>query len=261
MKMTTSWQRLRADWQAPRPAAALPVSVPAVLPLRTLYNEFDYHHLAYRHVDAATQDLLGVSATAFRTDAVAAWGEVLPTALQSVFTEELLPELAAALRQHAAPEIHFGLHLTYPVGTAAPYRQIEHRLRLRTDPVHGRPLHHRAWIQPSLRDTKQLAIRLHLASLRPGRATAVLLARDYFAPTVFDTQLSERERTVAHHMIQGATSADIAKRYFISVHTVSSHRRTILLKLKVKHTAALIWLAASVGWTGQAEPVAITQGA
>ena len=247
-------ERLRADWQAdrPAPAAPLPVNPATVLPPGILYNEFDYHQLAYRHVGAAVEDLLGEAAAELDTDPLAAWMALLPDVVVELFTTRLLPELADALRTYAPPTVRFYLHLTYPLDKTVPYRIVEHHLKLQTDPDTRLPLSHREWIQPSLRQTSTPTVHLQLlAADQRGNLTPVL-ARTYRPPTVFDTALSRREREIAHHMITGSSSAQIAEQYFISVHTVSSHRRNILLKTGTKHTAELIWLAASLGWAGQA---------
>lgn len=53
-------------------------------------------------------------------------------------------------------------------------------------------------------------------------------------------KLSEREEQVLFLIIQGLTNSKIAEKLFISFETVRSHRKNILIKSKVKNTAALI---------------------
>ena len=55
-----------------------------------------------------------------------------------------------------------------------------------------------------------------------------------------ETELSERELEVLHHIAQGATSKEAAKKLFISNRTVEAHRRNILSKLNIKSTAEMI---------------------
>lgn len=55
--------------------------------------------------------------------------------------------------------------------------------------------------------------------------------------------LSFREKEVIREVCQGLTSAEIAKKLNLSIHTVSTHRKTILRKLNLKGTSALIHFA------------------
>jgi len=55
-----------------------------------------------------------------------------------------------------------------------------------------------------------------------------------------ETELSEREIEVLHHIAQGATSKEAGEKLFISNRTVESHRRNILSKLDIKSTAEMI---------------------
>ena len=231
---------------SPYPESPLP------LPPGTLYNEFDHVSRTYRHVDAAAPALLGGSAAALAHDALGTWSALLPDALIEPATARLWPDILAALHAHAPTLTRFDLQLTYPMGKTAPYRVVEHRLDLHVDPKTRLPLYHRGWLQLSLGTIRQLAVHLQLSPASQSGPHAPVLVRSYRPPNVFDTALSKRERVVAHHMIKGSSSAQIAEQYFISVHTVSSHRRNILLKTGTRNTAELIWLAASLGWTGQA---------
>jgi DNA-binding NarL/FixJ family response regulator len=55
-----------------------------------------------------------------------------------------------------------------------------------------------------------------------------------------DTPLSTREIEVLRLIAQECSNGDIAKKLFISVRTVDTHRRNILEKLQVKNTAGLV---------------------
>jgi DNA-binding CsgD family transcriptional regulator len=55
--------------------------------------------------------------------------------------------------------------------------------------------------------------------------------------------LSFREKEVMREVCKGLTSAEIAKKLSLSIHTVSTYMKTILRKLKLKGTSALIQFA------------------
>ena len=56
---------------------------------------------------------------------------------------------------------------------------------------------------------------------------------------VEDDTLSERERDVLVHIVRGLTNKEIAARMFLSVHTVNTHRKNIMNKLKIHSPAGL----------------------
>ncbi|GLB53775.1 DNA-binding response regulator [Neptunitalea chrysea] len=60
-------------------------------------------------------------------------------------------------------------------------------------------------------------------------------------------QLSEREKQVVRCISEGLNTRSIAKELYISEHTVKTHRRNIMHKLKVKTSAELIKLAYEKG--------------
>ncbi len=51
--------------------------------------------------------------------------------------------------------------------------------------------------------------------------------------------LSEREITVLKHITQGMTNQEIAEKLFLSVHTVTTHRKNITKKLGIKTVSGL----------------------
>lgn len=53
-------------------------------------------------------------------------------------------------------------------------------------------------------------------------------------------RLSTRERQVVRLMAEGATSADIADRLYLSVHTIKNHRKNILRKTGCRNSGQLI---------------------
>jgi DNA-binding NarL/FixJ family response regulator len=63
----------------------------------------------------------------------------------------------------------------------------------------------------------------------------------------FSSVLTLREREVFQLVVEGVKSEDIADRLFVSVKTVSSHRRQIMKKLNIKSVAELTRLAISEG--------------
>lgn len=52
--------------------------------------------------------------------------------------------------------------------------------------------------------------------------------------------LTRREKEVLNMIAEGYTNSEIADKLFISVSTVDSHRKNMLMKMEVKNTAALI---------------------
>ena len=63
----------------------------------------------------------------------------------------------------------------------------------------------------------------------------------------FSSILTPREREVFQLVVEGVKSEEIANRLFVSVKTVSSHRRRIMNKLNLKSVAELTRLAISEG--------------
>lgn len=53
-------------------------------------------------------------------------------------------------------------------------------------------------------------------------------------------KITQRESEVLSLIVKGLTSAEIAKRLFISPRTVETHRCNLMAKLKLKNTAALV---------------------
>jgi len=64
------------------------------------------------------------------------------------------------------------------------------------------------------------------------------------------SELSEREMEIVKLISKGKSSANIASTLNISVHTVNSHRKNILKKLRLKSPTELIIYAAERGWVG-----------
>ncbi|GAA5225255.1 response regulator [Membranihabitans marinus] len=62
-----------------------------------------------------------------------------------------------------------------------------------------------------------------------------------------DINLTPREKEVLQYIAEGLTNNEIAKKLFVSVLTVNSHRKNLLRKFDVKNTALLIKKAASSG--------------
>lgn len=57
--------------------------------------------------------------------------------------------------------------------------------------------------------------------------------------SVEDDALSEREKDVLVHIVRGLTNKEIAAKMFLSVHTVNTHRKNIMNKLKIHSPAGL----------------------
>jgi DNA-binding NarL/FixJ family response regulator len=61
------------------------------------------------------------------------------------------------------------------------------------------------------------------------------------------TELSSREKEILILIAQEFTGSEIAKRVFISLNTVNTHRRNLISKLNVKNTAGLVKYAIENG--------------
>ncbi len=60
--------------------------------------------------------------------------------------------------------------------------------------------------------------------------------------------LTRREKEVLELIADGMTNVEVAQKLFISVTTVDTHRKNLLMKLEAKNTAALIKIAVSRGY-------------
>ncbi len=56
-------------------------------------------------------------------------------------------------------------------------------------------------------------------------------------------KLSSREGEIIQLVAEGLSNKEIAKKLFLSVHTISTHRKNIMSKLDVKNTAGLVMYA------------------
>jgi DNA-binding NarL/FixJ family response regulator len=61
------------------------------------------------------------------------------------------------------------------------------------------------------------------------------------------TRLTDREREVLQHVSEGKSDDEIAKSLFLSVHTVRTHVRNILIKLEVHSKLQAVALAVKTG--------------
>lgn len=75
---------------------------------------------------------------------------------------------------------------------------------------------------------------------------ATLLLNDLKKETLHST-ISPREKEVIQLIIDGNTTKEIAKKLFLSKHTIESHRQNILSKLQLKNTAELVKYAIQKG--------------
>jgi DNA-binding NarL/FixJ family response regulator len=104
-----------------------------------------------------------------------------------------------------------------------------------------------------LKDTTKKELLAVLRKVRDGKVKQrnKLLKQDIlyndpsFQPELKDdfskmNQLSDREREILQLIVQGNTEHEIAKKLFISKHTVHSHRKNILKKLDLHNTTEVI---------------------
>lgn len=62
------------------------------------------------------------------------------------------------------------------------------------------------------------------------------------------TTISSREREVLHLISLECRTKDIAERLYISVNTVETHRKNLLIKLDARNTAGLIRKGFEMGY-------------
>jgi len=60
-------------------------------------------------------------------------------------------------------------------------------------------------------------------------------------------ELSKREKEVLYLISEGNTNSEIAEILFLSSHTVTTHRKNIMIKLGVKNTAGIVMYAVKSG--------------
>ena len=89
---------------------------------------------------------------------------------------------------------------------------------------------------------QELSKAIHLAS--EGKRYMSLGASDAFKSALKEKAslpfITRREKEVLKLITEGLTNAEIAKKLFISVSTVDTHRKSLLAKFKMKNTAALV---------------------
>jgi DNA-binding NarL/FixJ family response regulator len=78
-----------------------------------------------------------------------------------------------------------------------------------------------------------------------GRSISELMVGKYAdiaqrSKSISKKNITKREREVLKLIVEGYTSAEIAKRLYISVRTVETHRSNLMNKLELKNTAALV---------------------
>jgi len=61
------------------------------------------------------------------------------------------------------------------------------------------------------------------------------------------TQLTRRQKEVLGLILKGYTNKEMAEALHISLHTVDSHRKSLLAKFNIKNTAALVRLSLELG--------------
>ena len=241
--------RLRDAWRLPHPVSLPPQDTPPTPPANgALYNEFDYHELAYRHVGSNAPLVLDIPAHRLEADAAAAWRSRMSPELIDLLAERVFPAVHHALHNgHAVAGRECRVHMSYALGKSAPYDVYEHRLLIQLD-EQGQAAYHREWVQRSSRRTETVELYLVLSVTSDWGGQHELLRETFQPPCIFDTALTEREQEIAHHVVQGLNSQAVAAEVFLSRHTVDTHRRAILAKTGVGSTAELMALAQRLNW-------------
>jgi len=88
--------------------------------------------------------------------------------------------------------------------------------------------------------TDQLPVHTHYVRTYGVKGKEKLAQIDTSQKRITKLQaLSEREREVVRYLMQGFNSAEIGEKVFVSKHTVDTHRRRILQKLRANDTVSL----------------------
>lgn len=58
--------------------------------------------------------------------------------------------------------------------------------------------------------------------------------------SVLECQVTKREREIIHLMAEGFSTKEVAQELHISFHTVESHRKNLLIKLKARNMVHLV---------------------
>lgn len=78
-----------------------------------------------------------------------------------------------------------------------------------------------------------------IKKLLPDKTYEILYAKEFAGPKEIE-QLSQREAEIIRLLADGLNSKQIAQQLFISFHTVRTHRKNMLQKLKMKSTNELV---------------------
>lgn len=79
-----------------------------------------------------------------------------------------------------------------------------------------------------------------------GKIVDLLLQEDKINSSKYScdgVKLSDREIQILQHIAAGLANKQIADKLFISIHTVMTHRKHIMSKLKINNTASLVMFA------------------
>jgi len=65
---------------------------------------------------------------------------------------------------------------------------------------------------------------------------------------------TQREKEILIKLAEGYSSKEIGASLYISQHTVETHKRNLMYKLRARNTVHLAILAERQGWTSSASP-------
>lgn len=60
--------------------------------------------------------------------------------------------------------------------------------------------------------------------------------------------ITTREKEVLYNLSEGLSSKEIGRRLYISEHTVETHKRNLMIKLRARNTVHLVIMAERQGW-------------
>ena len=93
-----------------------------------------------------------------------------------------------------------------------------------------------------LQNTEILPLRLYIKQFKTNDLSKTVFNRCYTA-LHSENIITSREEEILQHLALGKTSKEVARKLFISPHTVDTHRRNLLKKLKCRSVVELTQIA------------------
>lgn len=206
----------------------------------------DLHTNGYVYIN--TPEILGYESHEFIQGGLQRAFRMIPASHRHIITQQIFPVMFRYFEECCLAGNFKGLQACYPTQLIHRDRSthwFKHTISILSTDAQNRPL----LLLKTLTDIddikKDAYMDFTITRLNESKKTEVLFKERYL-PQVANTILSERESQVLSLISLGYTSQQIAEKLFISLHTVSTHRKNILRKTFCKGTAEL----AAYAWNG-----------